>query len=250
MSRALHWSVSPIEADDGRFVAALRERLAQAAAAPPDRDRRRYRLLSRWRAFYGWGVVPDGGDAHGRVSIARRRQPDGWTYEVRIENEMAGERTELRFTTDATPFRALRGGWSVASDYRNDYDTPGALQTYRCEGRRAPDGEIRLRLRGGLEFAAGRIALDRPAVADWALADAVAGLAGREFAVLDRLEVVKPVARVRPVGPWVCELGPAPMELNGYCVWGEGLDPRYWWMDAAGRAVLLSTMQNVWVLES
>lgn len=250
MSRSLHWSVSPIDADDRRFVACVREALAQRAAAPPAATASRYRVLSRWRAFYEWGVLPSDGDVHGHVSLTRQPQPDGWLYAVRLENVMAGEQTELRFATDATPQRALRGEWSVASDYHNDYNTPGALRTYRCAGGRADDGEIRLRLRGGLAFAAGRIPPDRRLVADWALVDAVAHLVGREFAVLDRLECLKPVVRARPVGHWMCALGPEPVALTGYAVWGEGLDPRYWWLDAAGRAVLLSTTQNVWVLES
>lgn len=253
MMRTYHWSVSPIEADETGFVACVREALKLADAnngGSEDSRVDRFRILSRFRGYYDWGVLGEGEAFHGHWTVARRRQGEHWEYAATLANRMSGETTLSRFTTRTVPERTLLGDWKIAARYENDHGNPGRMSDYFAAGRLTAEGGAKLRLAGGLEFAIGDGLAGREVLAEAALIDSLRVLNGREFAMLERLECVKPATRVREIGVWDCPFPKGEsLPLTGYAVYGEGVDPRTWWLDDAGRVFFIGTSQCVYVRE-
>ena len=254
----LHWSISPSRPDEFDYVSDMRktltllsERCASASSPTPSSlIRSRYRILPRMRMTFGWGQLPQDAAAIGAAEIARLRANGGWIYDVRTSCVPTGENAVLQYETDDSPLRALRGEWS----YSATYDTPDAFKDYHAQGQITSGGDIRLRLRGGLEFSAGRVEPGAPLVAYWTLLDTLrvsadAGAGAGVVALLEHLECLKPACRVVHFDEWLCELGPAPMRLEGYCLSGVGVEPQYWWFDDSDRAIFIGTTNYLYILE-
>lgn len=252
--RTLHWSVSPIDGDESPFVACVQDALRQQAERPTEPQTSlvsRYRIICRSRNFYRWGILNEGEESHGEWTVARRHRSGQWDYATRMLDRMSGEETMTRFAADQTPERSLIGGWTISSRYENDHGNPGRMHDYSSTGRLMSDGDLQMRLAGGLEFSAGRVAQGSLMLADATLLDSIQAMAGREFCLLDRLECLRPSVRMQEIGCWDCPLlEGASRRLRGYAMYGEGVDPRYYWLDENGVVLFIGTTQNVYVLDS
>ena len=55
--------------------------------------------------------------------------------------------------------------------------------------------------------------------------------------------------RIRPLEEWTFRAGSDQHRLSGYCVYGTGLPPSYWWLTESGDVAAVATMLATYVLQ-
>ena len=202
-------------------------------------------LPNYWRGYAG-------GDAKeplsiGTATVERSKQNDLWNYAVRYENTTSGENLQMRFRCHDEHYRPLTDSWCV--DARNSGDDKYSELT--CEGYLVEDSEVRLHI-NGTEIVAGKMDASIQLTCNWALFDVIPALAqtirasgnGVELAMLEDLEQLRPKSRLG-----FLESIETPFPLAGYYLYGAGLLPSYWWLDADGNIAIASTFFETLVLK-
>lgn len=202
-------------------------------------------LPNYWR-----GYAP--GDAKetlsiGTVSVERRKDDDLWNYAVRYENTTSGENLQMRFRCSDEHCRPLTDSWRV--DAINSGDDKYSELT--CEGHLVEDAEVRLRI-NGTECVVGTVDTSVKLTCNWALFDVIPALtqtiqasdSGMELALLEDLEQLRPKSRLG-----FLESIQTPFPLDGYYLYGAGLLPSYWWLDADGNIAIAATFFETLVLK-
>lgn len=201
-------------------------------------------LPNYWRGYAGSGATEI--LSIGTVIVERSKQDDLWNYTVRYENTTSGEHLQMRFRCCDAHYRPLTDSWRV--DARNSGNDEYSELT--CEGSLLEDSEVRLRL-NGTEIAAGTVDTSVQLTCNWALFDVIPALAqtirasgnGIELTLLEDLEQLRPKNRIG-----FLESVQAPFPLEGYYLYGTGLLPSYWWLDAHGNIAIASTFFETLVL--
>ena len=202
-------------------------------------------LPNYWRGYAG-------GDAKqplsiGTVTVERRKQDSLWNYAIRYENTTSGENLRMQFQCSDEHYRPLTGTWRV--DARNTGNDAYSELTY--DGYLAVDSEVRLRI-NGIETVAGTVDAALQLTCNWALFDVIPALAptirasgnGVELALLEDLEQLRRKSRLG-----FLETVQKPLPLDGYYLYGVGLLPSYWWLDASGNIAIASTFFETLVLK-
>ena len=198
-----------------------------------------------------WRGYNRGGNAEtlsiGTAVIERSEDDENlWHYSVKYENTTSGENLQMRFCCSDDNYRPLRDNWNV--DVRNSADDEYARLT--CDGYLTADSEVRLRI-NDTEIAVGTVETSVKLTCNWALFDVIPTLAqtiqesddGIDIAVLEDLEQLRPKSRLG-----FLESIQTPMPLDGYYLYGVGLLPSYWWLDAHGNIAIASTFFETLVL--
>ena len=201
-------------------------------------------LPNYWRGYAGGSAKETLGI--GTVIVERSKQDDLWNYTVRYENTTSGEHLQMRFRCCEEYYRPITDSWRV--DARNSGDDKYSEMT--CEGFLVEDSEVRLRI-NGTEIVAGTVDTSVPLTCNWALFDVIPALAqtirasgtGVELTLLEDLEQLRPKSRLG-----FLESVQTPFPLEGYYLYGAGLLPSYWWLDAHGNIAIASTFFETLVL--
>lgn len=183
----------------------------------------------------------------GTAVIERSKRDDLWFYSVKYENTTSGENLRMQFCCGDENYRPLQDNWSV--DARNS--AGDEYSQLACAGYFTADSEVRLRINGNPEIAVGTVDASVKLTCNWALLDVVPMLArtiqasdnGIDIAVLEDLEQLRLKCRLG-----FLESTQLPMPLEGYYLYGVGLLPSYWWLDAHGNIAIASTFFETLVL--
>ncbi len=203
-----------------------------------------------------WGGFKNGEDPYlniGRVSI-KRSLDDGnvWWYTIEHENTSSGEELFLNFTCDNKPERPLVGSWQIRSENNADGSYSSLSLTGACNEKSDGERVVSVTTANGLSIAAGNIKDNETLTCNWALFDILPLLSekGRldHLAMLDDLEILKNDCRISPLEDWVIEVGNEQHILSGFCVFGRGFPPTYWWLTESGEVAVMSTMLATYVL--
>ncbi|MXV75959.1 hypothetical protein F4Z99_17005 [Candidatus Poribacteria bacterium] len=201
-------------------------------------------LPNYWRGYAG-------GDAKetlsiGTVIVERNKQDGLWNYSVQYENTTSGENLRMQFRCSDEHYRPLADSWRV--DVRNSGNDE--YSELMCEGYLAVDSEVRLRINGA-EIIAGTVDTSAKLTCNWALFDVIPALAKTirasgnviELALLEDLEQLRVKSRLG-----FLESIQTPFPLDGYYLYGAGLLPAYWWLDADRNIAIASTFFETLVL--
>ena len=202
-------------------------------------------LPNYWRGYAGGGAKE--ALSIGTVIVERSKDNNLWNYAVRYENTTSGEHLQMRFRCCDEHYRPLTDSWRV--DARNSSDDKYSELT--CEGSLVEDSEVRLRI-NGTEFVVGTVDASVKLTCNWALFDVIPALtqtirasdSGMEIALLEDLEQLRPKSRIG-----FLESIQTPFPLDGYYLYGPGLLPSYWWLDADGNIAIASTFFETLVLK-
>ena len=169
-----------------------------------------------------------------------------WHYSVEYENTTSGENLRMEFRCSDEPYRPLRDSWRV--DARNRGRDAYSRST--CDGHLNIDREVKLRI-NGTEVNVGTVDTSVKLTCNWALFDVIPALVQTiqasddsvEIAVLEDLEQLRPKSRL---GFFASTQ--TPLSLEGYYLYGIGLLPSYWWLDAYGNVAIASSTFETLVL--
>ena len=203
-------------------------------------------LPNYWRGYHSRGA-DTGTLGIGTAIIERSKNDNLWHYSVAYENTTSGESLQMRFCCSDEAHRPLRGNWSV--DARNCAEDEYSQLT--CTGYLTSDSEVRLHINGNPEIAAGTVDASAELTCNWALFDVIPTLArtiqasddGINIAVLEDLEQLRGKSKLG-----FLESIQSPLPLDGYYLYGVGLLPSYWWLDAYGNIAIASTFFETLVL--
>jgi len=259
----LHWSVdytyaSPLGADQSQgnfereFTQILADSLSSSRGNFSARTKtHRYTLLPNF-----WGGFKKGEEPNldiGQVLI-RRSLDDGnvWRYTIEHENTTSGEELFLNFTCDDKPERSLAGSWQIRTENSADGSYSSLSLKGECNEKSGREREVSVTTASGLTIAAGTVERDETLTCNWALFDIIPLLkeSGRlnRLAILDDLEILKNDCRIRPLKNWVFAGDNVQHTLSGFCVFGRGHPPIYWWLTESGEVAVMSTMLGTYVL--
>ena len=204
-------------------------------------------LPNYWRGYHSRGENTETLRI-GTAVIERRKNDKLWHYSVGYGNTTSGENLQMQFCCSDENYRPLRSNWSV--DARNCAGDRYSQLT--CTGYLTSDSEVRLRINGNPEIAAGRVDASVKLTCNWALFDVVPTLArtiqasgdGVDIAVLEDLEQL----RLKSKLGFLASIQ-TPIPLDGYYLYGTGLLPSYWWLDGHGDVAIASTFFETLVLK-
>ena len=204
-----------------------------------------YNILPNYWRGYGGGATEE--LSIGTAIIKRNKDNDLWNYSVQYEHTTSGENLRMQFRCSDQPYRSLTDSWRVNA--RNSGDDKYSELT--CEGSLVENSEVRLRINGA-EILAGTVDTSVKLTCNWALFDVIPALAqtlqasdnGIDIALLEDLEQLRPKSRLG-----FLESIQTPFPLDGYYLYGAGLLPSYWWLDAHGNIAIASTFFETLVLK-
>ena len=267
-SNSLHWSFDyNYGAQNPQFAQELIETLRGYGPDAGARDAQTaetithvYNVLPNY-----WRGYNTGGNTEklsiGTAIIERSRHDNLWHYSVKYENTTSGENLRMQFWCSDENYRPLRDAWSV--DARNGADDEysqlvcaghltSAEARHHDDSDRvtSEDSEVRLRINGA-EIIAGTVDASVKLTCNWALFDVIPTLAqtiqasddGIDIAVLEDLEQLRRKSRLG----FLASIQ-TPIPLEGYYLYGTGLLPSYWWLDAHGNVAIASTFFETLVL--
>lgn len=202
-------------------------------------------LPNYWRGYNSEGNAET--LSIGTAVIERSKRDNLWHYSVEYENTTSGENLRMQFCCSDENYRPLRGNWNV--DARNSADDEYAQLA--CAGYLTSNSEVQLRINGNPEIPAGIVGASVKLTCNWALFDVIPKLArtiqasgdGIDIAVLEDLEQLRGKSKLG-----FLESIQKPIPLDGYYLYGVGLLPSYWWLDAHGNIAIASTFFETLVL--
>ena len=253
-----HWSVdyayqSRRRDFRGEFSHILSGALSQPPIDPAAGSKlHRYTLLPNFWS----GGKPDSPDDPslniGQASIERTLDNRGcWQYHVEHVNTSSGEELTLDFACGDELARPLRDTWRIRARNHEDGSYSSISWTGACQ---PADGDcaVVLTTDHGLSVAAGTAAVDATLTCDWALFDILPALGAcnlDRLVLLEDLELLKDDCRIRPLEGWTFQTGSGRHVLSGYCVFGVGLPPSYWWLTETGDVAAVATTLATHVLQ-
>ena len=224
----------------------------QASLANQDRNveigqhnRRVYQILpNTWRGYKGKSREL----SIGTIVIERKYENgSSWNYEVQYQNTTSGEELTFNFCCRDEKYLPINNTWQV--DVQNS--SSDRYTKLSVNGKRTSDTEIQLRI-NDTEIAAGTVDNSLPLTCNWALFDVIPTIANYQETLNDKVEIaiLEDLEHLRPN----CHLGylesiQSPLQLDGYFLYGTGLLPSYWWVDANQNVVIVSAVFETFVLK-
>jgi hypothetical protein len=207
-----------------------------------------YQILPNfWRGYKGRVAQQD--TLHiGTAIIERQKDSNGvWNYNVQYQNVTSGEDLQFQFHCKDQCYRPLCDSWHV--DAQNSCNDAYSRLTW--DGHLTSEAEIRLRF-NGTEIVPRTVDSSVPLTCNWALFDVIPALAEKmkesgddvDIALLDDLEQFRPKNRLG-----FLDATQSPISLDGYYLYGTGVLPSYWWIDAKGNIALVSSVFETLVLK-
>ncbi len=203
-------------------------------------------LPNYWRGYRGGNAAEQ--LSIGTAIIERSKANNNlWYYSVEYDNTTSGENLRLQFRCKDEPYRQLTDSWRV--DARNRGRDAYSRSTY--DGHLTSDRDVKLHI-NGIEISSGTVETDDRLTCDWALFDVIPALVQTiqtlddsvEIAVLEDLAQLRLRSRLD-----FLESIEIPIPLDGYYLYGIGLLPSYWWLDAYGNVAIASKTFETLVLK-
>ena len=203
-----------------------------------------YEILPNfWRGYNRTGETL----AIGNVVIERNCENGQiWKYNVQYENGTSGEDIRFNFSCRDDKYRTLLESWQV--DVQNQ--SSDEYSKLVLNGNFLSDTEIQLCV-NNIELATETVNNSIPLTTNWALYDVIPTIANSdkqsesavEITLFDELEQLRPKCHVGYL-----DSIQEPFPLDGYYLYGEGLLPSFWWVDA-DKTVIVSTVFETFVLK-
>ena len=129
----------------------------------------------------------------------------------------------------------------------------GIYDQFGCTGKITDDGsrkQVSLEMNTGLMVSAGEVSSSSSVVCDWMLFDWVSKLEQESavWTMLEDLQRLKPEHHACRLEDWEFKLNRHEICLRGYCVYGQGTEVSYWWLDEHNDVVLMSKIFSTYVL--
>ncbi len=241
-----HWSFNASRREQPEFADEIRESLeayyrgsdkVPAAGKSPE-DRWFQEFPNFWR---GYSNDPDQ-LAIGALRISRQsRTAAKWDYVVDSRNDASGERKQLSFSAANDQFLSVVDDWHI----RTRNCSGDAYKEYAADGRFDLDGtrQMIFSINGQrLRFPCPEFRV----TGYHCMFDAMPHLASdieqygeaEEFLFLEDMQSLLGPCRVRFVE--AIRFDPFG-DLHGYCMFGRGCIPSYWWMDPFNRVVIVAS---------
>ncbi|RKU38861.1 hypothetical protein C6496_04995 [Candidatus Poribacteria bacterium] len=254
-SNPLHWSFDyNYGAQNPQFA---QELISTLRGYDPEVDARQTGVGQPVRHVYN--ILPNywrgysGGDTGQQLSIGTaiiersKANNNLWHYSVEYENTASGENLRMQFRCNDKPYRPLTDSWQVDA-HNSGHD---AYTRSICDGHLTVNREVKFHI-NGTEVSAGTVDAGVELTCDWALFDVIPALVQTiqtsddsvEIAVLEDLEQLRLKSRIG-----FLESIEIPIPLNGYYLYGIGLLPSYWWLDAYGNVAIASSTFETLVLK-
>ena len=167
----------------------------------------------------------------------------GVSYDVDYAITMHDYESSLKSTMQCSAERMPR-----LMEWKTDYEnhavaTPGLTVKLSEQGSHK-DGVLGITNTLGTR----QLKTDRPVVPQWAVMDALRGakadpsdpIAGLEFDMLHDMTSYRPHQRLKPCGVLNMSLDGKPYVFHGFMQTGMGTEPTHYWIDDAGRPLLLT----------
>ncbi len=257
-SNPLHWSFDYNHGSQNpEFAQELIKLLHESEVKPATGDvntdtedfkKHVYQILPNFWRGYKRRDVQEGKLSIGTVIIERQKDNnDIWHYNVRYQNTTSGEDLRFQFHCQDECYRPLRDSWHV--DAQNSCRDTYSELTW--EGHFTADAEIQLCI-NDTEITAGTVDNSLPLTCNWALFDVIPAIAEKmktlgdnvDVALLDDLEQLRPKNRLG-----FLDSVQFPIPLDGYYLYGTGVLPSYWWIDANGNIVIVSNVFETLILK-
>ena len=250
---SLHWSFDYNHNSQkpdfaNAIIAFLQEYQIKAQDVAAGQNEHTYRILPNFWRGYRSKKRPEDPLEIGSAVIQRHKKNNSlWYYHVQYENTTSGENLRLQFQCNDDCYRTLTDNWktTVSNDSQDIYSNiefNGALKDNRHITLRYNKSDITI---GTADAAV-------PVTCNWVLYDVIPANADSlktkgtavDIALLDDLEKFRPK----------CKIGyldsiQDPIPLDGYYLYGTGRLPSYWWVDAIGNVVIVSTVFETMVLD-
>jgi hypothetical protein len=194
----------------------------------------------------------------GKLDIGRSTDSSGdLFYSVKYFNIINGEFIDLNYICTNDKYRTLKKTWKV----NIENNAPDIYSKFNCTGKLKKCNEsieINLQLNNGSNFNIGIIPYSTPITCNWTLFDTIPALSEDiktspdgeyGFAILENLDKLKPSNHLKYIGKWVLSMDGSTLNLEGYCLYGTGNVPSYWWLDENNYIVLMSTVFHTYILE-
>ena len=242
-----HWSFNASRPEQPEFADQIRETLetfygsaGREAAAGSTQDLWFREYPNFWR---GYATNPDQ-LAIGSLRISRHlRTAATWDYVVNCRNDASGERKRISFSAADDQFRSVVDDWHIR--IRNC--SGDAYEEVAADGRFDLDRTRQMTLSiNGRCLRVGIPKLRDPITGYHCMFDVIPKLASdiesntevEEFSVLEDMQSLLGPCRVRFVE--TIRFKPAG-DLRGYCMFGRGCVPLYWWIDSLDRVVIVAS---------
>ncbi len=207
-----------------------------------------YQILPNFWRGYQRRDIPDKALSIGTVIIERQKgNGDIWNYNVRYQNTTSGENLQFHFCCRDECYRPLHESWRV--DVQNSCND--AYSGLAWDGHLTVDAEIRLHI-NGTEVTTGTVDNSLSLTCNWALFDVIPALAEKMKKSGDHVDIVllEDLEQFRPKN----KLGfldsiQSPISLDGYYLYGAGVLPSYWWVDANGNIAIVASVFETLVLQ-
>ena len=185
----------------------------------------------------------------GKVITERKYDENNsiWNYRVHYQNTTSGEDLIFEFCCLDKSYLPLHDKWKV--DVKNT--SSDVYSKLSLSGHLTSEEGIQLTI-NNTNINAGTIAGAIPLTCNWALLD-VMPIISKSKGSLDNkhtIAILEDLEHLRPN----CHLGfldsiNYPMRLDGYYLYGNGLLPSYWWIDANDTTVIVSAVFETLVLQ-
>jgi hypothetical protein len=179
----------------------------------------------------------------GQLAVTRRPGPGRVAYDVDQAITLNGFKSTLRSSSRCTadPLPALVD-WTT--DYEMSPSSRSGSTMKLAERGRHQGGLLEITTATGLR----RFQTDRPVAPQWAVLDALAGAKGTrpaaapavEFDLFHDLTSYRPQQRLQACGVLEIRLDGRVSTLHGFVQMGRGAQPTHYWIDDAGRPLLVT----------
>ncbi|HUT34249.1 MAG TPA: hypothetical protein VNE39_12260 [Planctomycetota bacterium] len=178
----------------------------------------------------------------GMLRVRRTPAADGASARLDVELVARGQwfgsfrmAAAIECATDAL---ATPRSWKLSTASLDAQDRPVALTAVEESGRIEDGTVVRTGAKERRTKAPGAV------TSNWSLFDAVQRLPREktpplDFALLEDLDLLKANQRLTWRGAATVQVGGKPLELFGYQQLGEGILPHHYWLDAAGRLLIV-----------
>lgn len=190
--------------------------------------------------------------AIGGLKIKAKTSKSDINYHVMYENRTTGETTKLNFDCSAYGIPEIKNSWEIfckskTNDIYSSIDMTGQIVKSNSKTN------IQLKLSSGVKFSAGTKSGENPIICNWALPNLLSKIHNKQlisstFDVLENMENLYNDCVFKSLESTEIQLNDNSIVLNGYCLYGTGKEPSYWWLDDNNNVAIISTTFSTYVL--
>lgn len=179
----------------------------------------------------------------GELTICRDKKGDRWNYKVHGFDSTSGCEYQVEFLTAEEERRPLQEEWLMTSLKPVTCSVTGTLKDGKIDVVQKRDGNGQLAL-SNQDYSGSVISC-------YALIDLFAS--GRTidgtFTLIDDSNNIIKDAQIQFVEEDEMAIDGKNLRIRGYCVFGKGFPPTYYWVDPEGRVIIITSRLLTYVLK-